>query len=92
MNQPMIRKYILIFSLFLMQQCLAQDLYHQEIDQWKKERLLELKSDQGWLNLAGLFWIKEGNNILAALLQMIFGFRFLPSLHGLDILKELETS
>ncbi len=47
-------------SLFLMQQCLSQDSYHQEIDQWKKERLLELKSEQGWLNLAGLFWIKEG--------------------------------
>lgn len=60
MNQPMIRKYILILLLFWMQQCLAQDLYHQEIDQWKKERLLELKSEQGWLNLAGLFWIKEG--------------------------------
>ncbi len=43
-----------------MQQSIAQDIYHQEIDQWKKERMLELKSEQGWLNLAGLFWIKEG--------------------------------
>ncbi len=60
MSQLMIRKYIFTLSLFLMQQCLAQDLYHQEIAQWKKERLLELKSEQGWLNLAGLFWIKEG--------------------------------
>lgn len=60
MNQPMIRKYIFTLSVFLMQQCLAQDIYHLEIDQWKKERLLELKSEQGWLNLAGLFWIQEG--------------------------------
>lgn len=59
-QQAMIRKYIFILSVFLVQQCLAQDLYHREIDQWKKERLLELKSEQGWLNLAGLFWIKEG--------------------------------
>ena len=59
-SQLMIRKYIFILSFFCVQQCLAQDLYHQEIEQWKKERLMELKSDQGWLNLAGLFWIKEG--------------------------------
>lgn len=56
----MIRKYIFVLSLFLMQHCIAQDLYHQEIDQWKKDRIIELKSENGWLNLAGLFWIKEG--------------------------------
>ncbi|MBL0883474.1 MAG: DUF1684 domain-containing protein, partial [Chitinophagaceae bacterium] len=60
MKQSVIRKYIFVLCIFLVQQCIAQDLYHQEIDQWKKERLMELKSEQGWLNLAGLFWIKEG--------------------------------
>lgn len=34
--------------------------YQEEIAKWKQERLTELKSENGWLNLAGLFWIKEG--------------------------------
>jgi uncharacterized protein len=36
--------------------------YQQEIDQWHQHRIEELKGDNGWLNLAGLFWLKEGLN------------------------------
>jgi len=36
--------------------------YAQEIEQWQAERLAELKSEDGWLTLVGLFWLKEGNN------------------------------
>jgi uncharacterized protein (DUF1684 family) len=36
--------------------------YQQEIDQWHDKRINELKSETGWLNLAGLFWLKEGIN------------------------------
>jgi uncharacterized protein (DUF1684 family) len=36
--------------------------YKQEIDQWHQKRIDELKSESGWLNLAGLFWLKEGIN------------------------------
>jgi len=36
--------------------------YQQEIDQWHQQRIEELKGDNGWLNLAGLFWLKEGLN------------------------------
>jgi uncharacterized protein len=36
--------------------------YRQEIDQWHQKRIVELKSETGWLNLAGLFWLKEGVN------------------------------
>lgn len=47
----------LLLSLFVQAQKLS---YEEEIAQWKEERIIELKAENGWLNLAGLFWIKEG--------------------------------
>jgi len=58
----MISKLFLVISIFFTYPCIAQDAYEQEINQWKKERIIELKSENGWLNLAGLFWIKEGKH------------------------------
>ena len=41
----------------------AQNIsYQQEIDQWHKQRIKELRADDGWLNLVGLFWLKEGRS------------------------------
>jgi len=34
--------------------------YQVEIDQWHQKRIEYLKSPDGWLNLAGLFWLKDG--------------------------------
>ncbi|MET0645405.1 MAG: DUF1684 domain-containing protein [Pyrinomonadaceae bacterium] len=36
--------------------------YEQELEQWKTKRLAGLKSEDGWLSLIGLFWLKEGEN------------------------------
>jgi uncharacterized protein (DUF1684 family) len=36
--------------------------YTKEIEQYRTERLAELKSDSGYLSLIGLFWLKEGEN------------------------------
>jgi uncharacterized protein len=36
--------------------------YENEIAEWDSERLERLKSPNGWVNLAGLFWLKEGEN------------------------------
>lgn len=36
--------------------------YENEIKEWRKERIAELKSEEGYLNLAGLFWLEEGRN------------------------------
>src|SRR6202047_59436 len=32
------------------------------IDAWRAGRILRLTSDSGWLTLAGLFWLQEGQN------------------------------
>ena len=36
--------------------------YQREIEKWKGERAAGLQSEDGWLTLVGLFWLKEGEN------------------------------
>ena len=36
--------------------------YEEEIKQWHQKREADLKKEEGWLNLAGLFWLSEGEN------------------------------
>lgn len=58
---PCMRKLIVtIFFCVSILQVQSQQEYLKEIAFWKSERLAELKSDKGWLNLAGLFWLNEG--------------------------------
>jgi len=38
------------------------EAYISAHEEWKQNRLDRLKSDRGWLNLAGLFWLEEGEN------------------------------
>lgn len=37
--------------------------YRAEIKKWREEREARLKGDGGWLQVAGLFWLKEGANV-----------------------------
>jgi uncharacterized protein (DUF1684 family) len=34
----------------------------QRIDNWRQQRVATLTSENGWLTLAGLFWLKPGSN------------------------------
>ncbi|MCX7797200.1 MAG: DUF1684 domain-containing protein [Melioribacter sp.] len=36
--------------------------YINEIKSWHKRRIENLKKENGWLNLIGLYWLKEGEN------------------------------
>lgn len=36
--------------------------YVASIDAWHQRRIQSLKSEEGWLNLAGLYWLKPGEN------------------------------
>jgi uncharacterized protein (DUF1684 family) len=40
--------------------------YDAEIKQWRAEQEAELRADDGWLTLAGLFWLKEGENLIGS--------------------------
>ncbi|MBU8892348.1 MAG: DUF1684 domain-containing protein [Bacteroidales bacterium] len=36
--------------------------YLESVQEWQEQRLQSLKSENGWLNLVGLHWLKEGQN------------------------------
>lgn len=36
--------------------------YREALNTWHQQRIEALKAETGWLNLAGLFWLKEGAN------------------------------
>ena len=36
--------------------------YINEIQEWHQKRITGLTSKDGWLSLAGLYWLKEGKN------------------------------
>jgi uncharacterized protein (DUF1684 family) len=64
-----LKKYIifLLIPLLTLASCQRQpsidhDAYIKEIDQWHSERLSRLKDNNGWLALAGLYWLQEGLN------------------------------
>ncbi|WP_077920519.1 DUF1684 domain-containing protein [Spirosoma sp. 209] len=40
--------------------------YREQIEEWHQQRLESLRSENGWLNLAGLYWLKEGVNAVGA--------------------------
>ena len=38
--------------------------YKAQIDEWHRNRVNALRSETGWLNLVGLFWLNEGKNLI----------------------------
>jgi uncharacterized protein (DUF1684 family) len=40
----------------------ADEGYAASVQKWRQERETRLKADEGWLTVAGLFWLKEGTN------------------------------
>lgn len=57
---------IFIFAFLLSGPAFAQKAYRGEIDAWRAKHETELKKDNGWLTVAGLFWLKEGTNTVGA--------------------------
>ena len=50
----------LIFVLACTQKPTADPNYVKEINEWDAKRVNRLKADDGWLNLAGRYWLKQG--------------------------------
>jgi len=44
----------------------AQNSYNATIKAWREKHEKELRSDIGWLTVAGLFWLKEGVNTIGS--------------------------
>lgn len=41
-------------------------LYQQSVEKWRQDYEAKLKSDSGWLSVAGLFWLHEGENFFGS--------------------------
>jgi uncharacterized protein (DUF1684 family) len=39
--------------------------HRAEITEWQQKRATRLKAEDGWLSLIGLFWLNEGDNVIA---------------------------
>ncbi len=53
----------MFMSLLLMSFLVVENDFSTAEEAWRAERLEKLKSEDGWLNLIGLFWLKEGENL-----------------------------
>ena len=64
MAQQLVSRITLIVFGLIPALLFGQDVvsYQQEIQNWDKSRAAYLLSEEGWLNLEGLFWLKEGKN------------------------------
>jgi uncharacterized protein (DUF1684 family) len=60
----LISTFILITSIAITNNTHAQTTvnYQKEIDDWHTKRINNLKADNGWLNLVGLYWLDDGKN------------------------------
>ncbi len=53
-----------VIVLVMCTMAFSQNRYKASIEKWRVEREKKLKADDGWLTVAGLFWLKEGINTL----------------------------
>jgi uncharacterized protein (DUF1684 family) len=58
-----LRLIVPVFAIACCAAILAGDTsYRATIQQWRAQHEVELKADDGWLTVSGLFWLKEGVN------------------------------
>jgi len=56
---------LLLISLFACKSSVKEinpEEYKKSIQEWQQKRLANLKAESGWLNLVGLYWLKDGQN------------------------------
>jgi uncharacterized protein (DUF1684 family) len=57
---------LLLFFIYFLSGCNkkteSDPAYASEISNWHNKRIQNLKKETGWLNLVGLYWLKQGTN------------------------------
>lgn len=56
---------VLVMSTLLQAEEISPS-YRAEIEAWQQHREAGLRADNGWLTLAGLFWLKSGKNTIGS--------------------------
>lgn len=54
--------YLSVFKICFCLIVLVQTSFDVENRAWREKRNAELRAEDGWLSVAGLFWLKEGSN------------------------------
>ncbi len=61
------KKFVLLATVLLsVSSARAQTAYVKEIEKWRSDQENDLKKDDGWLTVVGLFWLKDGVNPVGA--------------------------
>jgi uncharacterized protein (DUF1684 family) len=61
------RKLVLLATVLLsLPSANAQTAYTKEMEKWRSDQESDLKKDDGWLTVAGLFWLKDGVNTIGS--------------------------
>ncbi|MFZ9332442.1 MAG: DUF1684 domain-containing protein [Chitinophagaceae bacterium] len=91
-------KYFLniILSVMIAQWLMAQPTektYKGEIKSWDEKRIESLRGANGWVNLAGLYWLKSGENSFGASAdnQLVFNDPRFPAQLGTFMLNDKEV-
>ncbi len=56
----------ILFAVFVSCVSAQQNNYQSEIEKWRADHGAEIKNENGWLTVAGLFWLKDGVNTIGA--------------------------
>ncbi len=59
-------KIFILFAVFGHCVSAQQNDYQSEIEKWRADYETEIKDENGWLTVAGLFWLKDGTNSIGA--------------------------
>ena len=57
---------LLAIVLVFLTSARAQTAYTKTVEKWRSDEESDLKKEDGWLTLAGLFWLKDGINTVGA--------------------------
>ncbi len=96
---------VLLITSFVIAGCAEEKLignadpeYLKEIEEWHSQRISNLKKEESWLNLIGLFWLKEGENKIGSAKDNDIFFpedkapQYIGSIHKQDSVITLEVN
>lgn len=92
MKHNIFRLHFIFIFLYTSASAQAVDIeaYKKEMNEWYQKRTHALKAPGGWLNLAGLYWLKEGKNYFGAdsANELVYAIPGFPSVAGYFELKK----
>ena len=44
----------------------GDDTYRNEIERWRQKRVADLKAEDGWLSVTGLYWLRPGETSIGS--------------------------